>query len=80
MITMELLRCMTVGRVDVYVDGAVAVGAPASLTALADDFGHGPRAQDGVCNQMVDLFTSDVFDAQVVVDELNEIPAKVGSG
>lgn len=71
---------MTVGRVDVYIDGAMAVCAPASLTALADDVGQGPRAQDGVGNKMVDFFASDVFDAQVVVDELDEVFAKVGSG
>ena len=67
---------MAVGRVDVDIDGAVAVGAPTSLTTLADDLGHGPWAQNRVCDEMVDLFASDVLDPQVVVDELGEIGAK----
>lgn len=69
---------MAVGRVDVDIDGAVAVGAPASLTALTDNLGHGPWAQDRVLDEMVDLLGSDVLDAQVVVDKLGEIPAKLG--
>lgn len=71
---------MAVGRVNVYIDGAVTVCTPASLTALANDVGQGPWAQNRVGNKMVDFFASDVFDAQVVVDELDEILAKVGRG
>lgn len=71
---------MAVGRVNVYVNGAVAMCTPASLTALTDNVGQGPWAQNRVGNKMVDFFASDVFDAQVVVDELDEVLAKVGRG
>lgn len=61
---------MAVGRVDIDVDGTVAVGAPASLTALTDDLGHCPWAQNRVLDEMGNLFGSDVLDAQIVIDEL----------
>lgn len=77
-VALELLGSMAVRGIDVYIDGAVTVSAPAGLTALADDFGEGPGAEDGVVDQMVNLGVGDVFDAQVVVDEGGEVVAKVG--
>ena len=75
-VTPDLLCAAATGAVDVHVDGAVAVGAPADAGAVADHAGKELDGEGRVAGDGVELDLGGVVDVEVLDDELVIDPAQ----
>lgn len=75
-VTPDLLGAGAARAVDVYVHGAVAVGAPADAGADADHAGKELDGQGGVAGNRVKLDLGGVLDVEVLDNELVIDPAE----